>query len=451
MKRKLNYTNKILLFNISGSFIIKGCSIVIGFLTTPAYIKYFDNAAVLGIWFTVLSILNWIMMFDLGIGNGLRNRLAKSIADNDEETAQKQISSAYIILGIVSLVFFTIGEIVISSANWNVILNVNTSIISDKVLTLSVMVLYGGIVLQFWLKLITSILLAMRKTMIPGVLMIITNICIVIFLRYSICIPRVEDRLISLSIFYLLALNLPLIITTVILFSTKLKKIIPTIRFFDKNEANKVLNMGGIFFIIQIALLIISSTNEWLISFLYDAKSVVDYQIYYKIFNLFLVLFSLITQPIWSSITIEYEKGNIEWIRKIYKTLVYVVCLSIPLLIIMVLNFNSIVNIWVGKGIIEVEFYITLSFAIYTIIMMAINCSTCIANGIGKLKCQLYCFTVAAILKFPLSFLLSKYFDNWIIILWINIVVLIPLLFIQPIILKRNLKEAIISITKNNY
>lgn len=193
---------------------------------------------------------------------------------------------------------------------------------------------------------------------------------------------------------------------------------------------------------IQIALLVINSTNEWLVSFLYGAKNVVDYQVYYKIFNLILVLFSLITQPIWSSITIEYEKHNIKWIRKIYKLLIFAVFLSVPILIFVVANFDFLVQIWLGSDAIKTEPGITFSFALFTLEMIAINSSTCIANGIGKLKCQFYGFVSAAILKFPLSFFVASYSESWSVILWINVLVLLPVAIAQPLVLRKFLAKS---------
>lgn len=62
---------------------VKGLSIIVTFATTPLFIHYFNNNEILGIWYTLLSILIWFLNFDLGIGNGIRNNVVKAIANND--------------------------------------------------------------------------------------------------------------------------------------------------------------------------------------------------------------------------------------------------------------------------------------------------------------------------------------------------------------------------------
>ena len=65
--------------NIAASFVIKGLSIAISLVMVPMTIHYI-NPTQYGIWITLSSIIGWFSFFDIGFGNGLRNRFAESIA-----------------------------------------------------------------------------------------------------------------------------------------------------------------------------------------------------------------------------------------------------------------------------------------------------------------------------------------------------------------------------------
>ena len=86
-------TNKSLLINIFSSYLVKGLGVLCSLISMPLFLKYFNDQMILGVWFTMLSVLNWILVFDMGIGNGLRNHLTKALAKKDFQSAKQLVSS----------------------------------------------------------------------------------------------------------------------------------------------------------------------------------------------------------------------------------------------------------------------------------------------------------------------------------------------------------------------
>lgn len=76
--KHLGENSKIVIKNVFESFVVKGLSLIVSFATTPLFIKYFNDNMVLGVWYTLLSVLIWFLNFDLGLGNGIRNNLVKA-------------------------------------------------------------------------------------------------------------------------------------------------------------------------------------------------------------------------------------------------------------------------------------------------------------------------------------------------------------------------------------
>ena len=65
------------------------------------------NPVKYGIWLTLTSVIGWFAFFDLGLGNGLRNKLAEALAKNDNELARTYISTSYAIMTItIGIVYF---------------------------------------------------------------------------------------------------------------------------------------------------------------------------------------------------------------------------------------------------------------------------------------------------------------------------------------------------------
>ena len=83
--------------NIIGSTLIKGMNVVISFVMVPIVLHYL-NPTKYGIWLTIDSIVGWFAFFDIGLGQGLRNKFAQAIAKKDTEKARIYVSTTYIFL-----------------------------------------------------------------------------------------------------------------------------------------------------------------------------------------------------------------------------------------------------------------------------------------------------------------------------------------------------------------
>ena len=64
--RSISGNNRIIALNVIGAFIVRGVALIVSLFTMPAYMRFFKDDATLGIWFTIVSVLNWVMFFDLG-------------------------------------------------------------------------------------------------------------------------------------------------------------------------------------------------------------------------------------------------------------------------------------------------------------------------------------------------------------------------------------------------
>ena len=114
--KSLSQNDKIIYKNLIGAFIVKGAALLVSLFTMPAYLRYFSNEPALGVWFTILSILTWILNFDFGIGNGLRNRLTESFVEENYIEAKKYISSAYVSISFIVLILLAIFFMVFNFA-----------------------------------------------------------------------------------------------------------------------------------------------------------------------------------------------------------------------------------------------------------------------------------------------------------------------------------------------
>jgi O-antigen/teichoic acid export membrane protein len=435
-----NGRNRLIIKNVAASFLIKGGALLLALLTMPAYMRYFENQQILGMWFTILSVLTWVLNFDMGLGNGLRNHLVGAIAENDSMKIKKYISSAYgMIFGIVALLLI-ISHVCFPFINWNTVFNVPHAAISSEVLLETVQIVFTGILLQFLLRLITSVLYALQKSAIPSLLSLITTAIILVFVL-TVNSGSVEENLKMLAYANVIAVNLPLLIASVIVFRTYLKSCGPHIKYFDKKYSIDVIKLGGAFFWLQIMYMLITNTNDFLISWLSGPENVVYYQIYRKPFMLVSTIFALALTPIWSAVTQAIAENDHKWISRLYSKLKILAAITIAGEFLMITILQLFVNIWLGDRAIDVDVRYALVFATAGSMFIWNGVISSIVNGIGQLKIQFIFLTVGVIIKFPIAFVLTGLTGAWIGVVASDIFAMLLYCLIQPIWINKYLKE----------
>lgn len=436
---KLTKTDRELVFNMLGALMIKGAGLVLSLFTMPAYIRFFNDDTTLGLWFTVLSVLSWMMYFDFGIGNGLRNCLSRSLAEGNYGDAHKYVSSAYLSIGVLCaamiLLFFPVSE----KIPWNDVFNIKTSSVSREALHLTVCIVFVGIMLQLFFRLINSVLYAIQKSALNNLLGLIHSLVQVLALNL---LPSFDNdrNLVVMAFINIVATILPLLAATVIVFSSKkYRDIAPTIGGFTWEHSKSVLALGGTFLLAQMLYMVIMNTNEYLIMRFADGQGVVDYQVYYRLFTLIGTLFALLMTPIWSAITKALAEKRQQWVQSLYRKAWVIAGICILGEFLLVPFAQIVVNIWLRDAAIPVQETYGVGFAIFASLMIINNVLSTFANGMGHLKTQVVCFAVGATIKIPLAWFFVGLFDSWIGVIWANTLALFIYCAVQVIIFRKNL------------
>lgn len=437
---KISKEDKNIFKNSLGALLVKGAAIIVNFLMLRIYMKYFEDQTILGIWLTMLSILTWFLMFDLGLGNGLRNKLPAAIEKKNNGLIKQYISSAYIFLSILSLFFWIIGIVVFQFLDWNSVLNISQDYISDHVLVTCLRIIYTGLMIQLVLKIITSILYAYQMSWIVNLLVLCSNVLIMVMVLIT-PTESAETNLFRISIINVLAVNLPLVIATIYMFGTKLKKCRPNFSSFVKKYAHEIFSEGIILLWLSIVFMVISSTNEFLISHFTNPGNVVQYQAYYKIYNGISSIFVVLLVPIWSAVTKAKVEEQFKWIEKLHNRLIFLsfAILLVNLLVIPILQ--MIMDMWLGMGSVEVNVGYAILFAISNFIFVIHNVNTSFGNGFSYYKIQNLWMGFAAVVDIPLAFFLVKFTGGWIGIVIANVIALLPFEILEPIYFKRELRK----------
>src|SRR5690348_1354391 len=89
-------------FNIAVSFGLRAISVACAFLTVSFSLQLLDTNKY-GIWLAISSTVSWISVLDIGLANGLRNKVAGYFAIKDYNSSKADVSSTYAILVLIMI------------------------------------------------------------------------------------------------------------------------------------------------------------------------------------------------------------------------------------------------------------------------------------------------------------------------------------------------------------
>lgn len=392
---------KVVKRHISLTFVYKALAIGLSFLLVPLTINYL-NIEQYGIWMTLLSIMSWVAFFDIGLGNGLRNKLAEAVAVNDIKLAKTYVSTAYIAISVMALLFFVILLAVLPVVNWTKVFNTTSP---DNAELLKLVFVVGFFFLfNFVLSLCNQMFYAYQEASLATMGSVLLNlfalIVIYILIHYT-----------SGSLFYLgICYGLSMVLSNLLLiyyFFKKHRAIIPSTKYIDLGKIRDIAMLGIKFFIIQIAVLIIFATDNMIITQVLGPAEVTPYNVVFKLFSIITIGHGILVAPLWSAYTEAYAKGDINWIRSTLRKLNMLMIPIIIAVLILIIFARDIIDIWVGPNI-KFPYLLVVFMGIYVAISVWNNIYAYFVNGIGRVEPQLYSAIIAGVINIPLSVYFAK-------------------------------------------
>ena len=360
-----------------------------------------------GVLLTLTSIVGWVGYMDVGLGNGLRNKLPEFLAKGDFHSAKKIVSSCYVTLAIYVALIIVIFLMVSPFVDWLGVLNSPTSDAGEiRGLT---NVVFIAFCIQFLFGLINSILFAYQMPAFQSLFTFVGQFIALIALVIQVYVFDVT------SVLQIGAVNsmippLVLFLGSIGLFRTKLKEIAPSFKLFEFKSVGSILSLGLKFFVLQMITIVLFQANSIIIARVVSPEAVVEYNLAFKYVSLLTMIFTIVITPVWSATTDAYVRKDFAWINKTISLSRKVCIASIFIGVLMVLASKFVYGIWLGKGTIDINYSTTSLILLYISFEMLYKVYGTIINGTGKVFAQIILTGVIAIIYIPLAILLGKLF-----------------------------------------
>lgn len=373
---------------------------ILSYMYVPMMLKYLGTEKY-GIWATILTLLSWISQFDIGIGNGLRNKLAESLSRKDERS-RTLVSSAYAFIIVLMIGITLVFSVIAYNLNWERIFGVTD--VSENLSSIVVLSIIF-VTINFVLSICKNVLYALQRAAYVSIIELITQIITIVGLFFAMNYGK-NGSLFTMSMVYGSSMLIVNIVASILLYS-KNKKVRPSIRKVEFSCGKELTKIGMQFFVIQICALILFTTDSLIISYLYGASDVTPYSTVNKIFNVILIIYTAVLTPIWSAVS--KAKALNDW-KRVNNLLMRLYVIIIPFIfgcVALVIIFKPL-SAWWLKQELNYENGLIIFGALYCILSMWCNMHSTFTNGLGILKIPQIVALIQATINIPLSLFLAK-------------------------------------------
>lgn len=389
--------------NIVYSFLIKGLSIGCQFALVPLTLHYLDKERY-GIWLTTASIVGWLSFFDIGIGNGLRNKLSEALANGDTRLAKVYVSTAYACVAIIFLslmvLFWIISPLFL---NWASILNTSPALAPE--LQRMMLVVFSFFCLLFMLNMIGNILYAHQEPALNSLIIPLGNVLSLVVIYILTLTTR--GSLFWVSVVFSVCPAAVMLVFSIVFLGWKYRNIAPSFKYIEFRHSRDLFGLGLQFFIIQIAWIVMYSTANILLIRWFDPATVTVYNVAYKYFTIALLLNGIITATYWSAFTDAYVRREFDWIRNTIRRMEKVTYLLMGMVVLQTLLASKMIGLWLHDSV-QVPLSMQLTLCIYALISLIAAPQHIFLNGTGKVRLQLYTAVYTIVMTVPLAWLFCK-------------------------------------------
>ena len=385
----------------------KVLSAAVTLISLPLAVRYL-GAERFGVWATITTTVVWINLLDLGIANTLTNHIARAYARDDKADAASSFTNALLLTTFISACTGLAFAWVCPHTNWISLFNVSPRVPAGEVrhtVAAAAALMLLGLPCNLAGKLLAGYQEFHRTNCAggAGALASVAGLALGIGLHVSMPV------LFVMSVGCLTFANLATLISVV----TRLKPwLLPRPSLIECGVVKELLNSGSAFFLIQVAAVIVFSSDNLVVSHYLGAAEVTPYSVTWRLVGFAAVLQSLIFPALWPAFTEAYTTGDYGWIRRTFSlTMKGAVALNLTCAVVLCLFGRALIRWWAGPAAVPTH-YLVLAMGVWAVISGFMNVESCLLAALNQVREQAFLSVAAAIVNITLSIALVKHIGS---------------------------------------
>jgi len=407
---------------------LRGTALLSSFLCVPLTLHYL-GAERYGMWVAISSVVLLLSFADCGAGYGLMNRVARGIGTGNNQLIQAAVSSTFFFLLALASILLLAFAAVFRVIPWQALFHAQTHL--DGIAAgWAVAVIVVGFLLTLPFATVQRVQFAFQEGFqsqmwqVVGVLLSLAATVVVILSR---------GDLWALALALAVGPLAAVVLNWLAQFCYSRRWLRPHYAFFDLPLAKKILADGGFFMVLQVGATVVFSIDSFIILHLFGPKSLTEYNLAAKLFQLGPVLAGVWFAPLWPAYAEAVNRGDRGWVKQTLLSSLRSAVLGCAVLCLLLGVFiKRVILLWTAVAI-HPDGWLLSGFIVYALTVTGTSAIATYLNGSDYIRGQALLVAAHALVSIALKLLFCRYLGIAGVIWGTNIsyfVVIIPAYFL---------------------
>jgi len=406
-------------------------------ISLPLAVRYL-GAERYGVWATITTTVIWINLLDLGIANTLTNHVSRAYALDDKTAAARYLTNALLLTAGVSAAVGAIFAAIFPRLNWAALFNAGPKVTTSE-LRLTIVAGAALMLLGLPANLGSKVLAGYQELHRNNFAVCAGAAASVVGLALGIVLHVSMPVLFVMSAGCLTFANLATLVVVV----WHKPWLLPRPALIGRCAIKELLRSGSAFFLIQVAAVVVFSSDNLIVSHYLGAAEVTPYSVTWKLVGLAAVLQSLMFPALWPAYTEAYVKRDYTWIRRTFAlTMRGTVALNLVCVGVLAIFGRSLIRVWAGPTAVPAE-SLLLAMGLWAVINGFMSVESCLLAALNRTREQAVLSIIAAGLNIALSIALVRHIGSLGVIGGTVLSYLLVLVVPQSLLVRKLLKESL--------
>jgi O-antigen/teichoic acid export membrane protein len=188
--------------------------------------------------------------------------------------------------------------------------------------------------------------------------------------------------------------------------------LLPRPSVLDRSAIRELLSSGASFFLIQVASVVVFSSDNLVVSHYLGAAEVTPYSVSWRLVGLAAVLQSLMFPALWPAYAEAYARQDYGWIRRTFSlTMKGTVALNAACVALLMLFGRTLILVWAGPAAVPSS-YLLLAMGVWALISGFMSVESCLLSALNRTCEQALLSIIAAGVNIALSIMLVRHIGS---------------------------------------